>query len=158
MEKQELLVLPMRQKTPYNWSAGIYGSKFFAELGENAKIYANKCTKCGFCCIYPRVVCPRCSIRMPYWPDWVEVGPGGTVRLFNIVEQPFFNPNTGENLKVPMTTGLIELDGAPVVLTHYLEETDQERLRLDMRVEAIFKPKDERQARISDILHFRTIE
>lgn len=158
MEKQELLTLAIKQNVPYRWSAGIYGGKFLTELRDNGKIYANKCPKCGFHCIYPRIACPRCSIRMEEWGKWIEVGPKGTVLLFNITEQPFLNPMTGKMLKVPMTVGLIQLDGAPVVFTHYLEETNPEKLCIGMRVEAVFKPREERKANINDILHFKTIK
>jgi uncharacterized OB-fold protein len=86
------------------------------------------------------------------------VGPKGILLTFFICEQSFLIPTTGEMLEVPFSVGLVMLDGAPVMLQHQLEETDVEKIKPGMRVEAVFKPKEERKGNIFDIIHFKTIK
>jgi uncharacterized OB-fold protein len=50
------------------------------------------------------------------------------------------------------------LDGAPCTLQHQMEETDPEKIKPGMRVEAILKPAAERKGNIFDIKHFVTIK
>jgi len=88
----------------------------------------------------------------------MEVGPRGTVIGFSVVEQSFLVPTTGEMLEVPIGVGIILLDGAPVSLQHRLQETNSEKIKAGMRVEAVFKPREQRQANIFDILYFKTIK
>jgi hypothetical protein len=88
---------------------------------------------------------------------WVEVGPKGTVIGFSVVEQSFLVPTTGDMLEVPFSVGIILLDGAPVTLQHRLQETNPDKIKAGLRVEAVFKPKEQRQENIFDILYFRTI-
>ena len=155
---QEQLILEWWMRVPYKWAAGAYVGKWLEELRDNGKIYANKCPNCGRFFTPARPVCGRCHVRMEEWGKWVEVGPKGTVLSCNVVEQSFWYPTKGEMLRVPFTVGIIQLDGAPTAITHYLEETSSEKLHIGMRVEAVLKPKEQRQGNIFDIIHFRTIK
>lgn len=157
-EAQELLRLPIGQRVHYDWSAGVFVGRFYKELKETGRIYANKCPNCGRFHLPPRPVCARCNVMMEEWGKWVEVGPKATVLNFVVAEQSFLYPTTGEMLKVPFTTAVMELDGAPALFTHYLEETNPDKLKVGMRVEAVFKPKEERKENIHDIVHFKAIE
>jgi uncharacterized OB-fold protein len=74
-----------------------------------------------------------------------------------MAEQSFLLPTTGEMLKIPFAVGIVLLDGAQVILQHQLEETDPEKIKPFMRVEAVIKPKAERKGNIYDIVHFKTI-
>jgi uncharacterized OB-fold protein len=79
------------------------------------------------------------------------------VVTFFMAEQSFLLPTTGEMLKIPFAVGIVLLDGAQVVIQHKLEETDTEKIKPLMRVEAVLKPKAERKGNIYDIIHFKTI-
>ena len=155
---EELVALPITMNIPYRWRAGAFVGKALEELRDNAKVYANQCPQCGCCYLPPRIECGRCHIRMPQWGEWIEVGPRGTVLMFTVTVTPFLEPETGEMRKVPYTVATIQLDGAPAAFEHYLEETDPEKLSVGMRVETVFKPREQRRGDIRDILHFRTIE
>ncbi|MFQ5925699.1 MAG: Zn-ribbon domain-containing OB-fold protein [Dehalococcoidia bacterium] len=152
---EELLILPITYDVPYRWSAGEHVGRFLEELRDNARIYCNLCPKCGRAQVPPRPVCDRCHVRRG---EWVELGHKGTVLTFVVVQQSFWDPTYGIMRPVPYTIGTIQLDGPPSSFTHLLEETDPEKLRIGMRVQAVFKPKEERRGHISDILHFKTIE
>jgi len=154
----ELLTLDMVARIPYRWAAGEFTGEFLRELRDSGKIYANKCPKCGRYRCPPGPVCSRCHTRTETREKWIEVGPKGTVFGFFVAEQSFLNPSTGEMLPVPFSVGIISLDGAFVALQHQLQETDPSKIFFGMRVEAVFKPKEQRQANIGDIMYFKTIQ
>lgn len=153
----ELVTQEMLLKIPYRWSTGEYIGEFLQELRDSGRIYANKCPNCGRFRCPPWPVCGVCHTRMEERGKWVEVGPKGTVIGFSVVEQSFLVPTTGDMLEVPFSVGIILLDGAPVTLQHRLQETNPDKIKAGLRVEAVFKPKEQRQANIFDILYFRTI-
>lgn len=152
---EETLLFDHTVNIPYRYPAGTYTGRAFLELRDNARIYANICPKCGRGLAPPRPLCGRCHVRMG---DWVEVGPRGTVLVFSVTERSFWDPTTGRMRDVPYTHGIIALDGAPAAFQHFLEETNPEKLRIGMRVEAVFRPREQRQGDILDILHFKTVE
>ena len=154
----ELITHQMFLKIPYSWSTGAYIGDFLKELRDSGKIYANKCPNCNRFRCPPSPVCGICHTKMQDRDKWMEVGPRGTVIGFSVVEQSFLVPTTGEMLEVPIGVGIILLDGAPVSLQHRLQETNSEKIKAGMRVEAVFKPREQRQANIFDILYFKTIK
>lgn len=141
---------------PYRWAAGIYVGRFLLGLKLEGKIYANHCPNCNRFLLPPRIVCGRCHIRMS--DGYTEVGPQGTVLAFAVCEQSFVDPSTGLPRQVPYASASILMDRAPVTFTHFLEECDPDRLSVGMRVEAVFKPRQEREGLVTDIQHFRTVE
>lgn len=164
MEKttQECIIIPCGVKgemnIPYNWGAGDFVGKALEELRDNGKIYANQCPQCGRFQLPPRMVCGRCHVEMEGFEKWVEVGPQGTVLLFTVTVKSFLEPETGKPREVPYTVATIQLDGAPVAFEHFLEETDPEKIKVGMRVEALLKPKEQRKGDLRDILYFKTLK
>jgi uncharacterized OB-fold protein len=154
-DSDEKLILPFTYDVPYRWSAGEYVGGFLRELRDNCKIYCNVCPDCGRALAPPRPVCGRCHVRMGRWE---ELGPQGTVLLCNVNQYSFWDPTEGGMRAVPYATAIIQLDGPPALFQHFLEETDPDRLSVGMRVEAVFKPKEERTGHILDILHFRGVD
>ncbi len=155
---EELITLNMHYKVPYRWPNGESVALFLKELKDNEKIYASKCPKCGRFQCPPLVMCGRCHVRMGGREKWIEVGPGGSVISYNVVEQSFWHPVNDGMLPVPVATAIIHLDGAPVTIYHQLEETNPEKLRVGLRVEAVFKPKEERRGNFRDLQFFRIID
>jgi uncharacterized OB-fold protein len=51
--------------------------------------------------------------------------------------------------------GIVKLDGADTGLAHLISETDYERLRVGLRVQAVFKEK--RAGNMLDILYFKPL-
>ena len=140
---------------PYNWSTGQYVGKFYQEIRDNEKIFCNVCPKCNNAVIPPRIMCGRCRVKND---KWVEMGPEGTVLLYTIVEQSFWDALIDGMKPVPFTAAYIELDGPyPVAFAHVLKETNPEKLRIGMRVRPVFKPRKERIGHLTDILHFEEI-
>lgn len=156
-ETPELIFHDVMLKIPYKWAAGEYMGEFFNELRETGRICSSKCPACGRYSCPPRPVCGVCHTKLEPREKWKPVGPKGTLLAFCVSEQSFLVPNTGDMLEVPYSIGVILLDGAPVTLQHKLQENDPARLKPGMRVEAVFKPAEERKGDIFDIIHFKTI-
>ena len=155
--QEELIYLDMTLKLPFKWAAGELLGEWLTELKNSGKIYANKCPECGRHYCPPARVCTRDHTQCEPKEKWIEAGPKGTVVTFFVSEQSFLVPTTGKMLEVPFSVGIVLLDGAPVSLQHKLEETDPQKIKPGMRVEAVFKPKEQRTGSISDIVHFKTI-
>ena len=137
----------------YKYSAGKEGTYFFEKLKDNKKFMATHCPKCGKNYIPPRPVCGDCFEQMD---EWVEVGPRGTLEAWTVVYMPFMDPQTGKKREVPYGYGFIRLDGTENRLQHYLEESDQSKLRCGLRVEPVFKEK--RVGTLADIEFFRIVQ
>ncbi|MBI3949462.1 MAG: Zn-ribbon domain-containing OB-fold protein [Acidobacteria bacterium] len=154
-EKEKLLYIKIATHLPYNYSAGRHVSRFLIALRDEGKILASRCTDCGAVLVPPRVVCGNCFAEMR---EFVEVGPQGTLRTFSVINFPFIDPFTGVERPVPYGYAIIQLNGCDNRFPHFLEETDLQRLRVGLRVEAVFKPPSERIGAMTDIAHFKIIE
>lgn len=140
---------------PFRWSIGRHTSRFLAELRDHQTIVGNRCPSCEKVMIPPRGVCGDCFVPMT---DLVELSGQGTVLTYTVLAFGFVDPNTGRAKKVPYTWGFIQLDGADNTMIHYIEteETNPEKLRVGMRVEAVFE--ENRKGELLDIRHFRSLE
>lgn len=153
---QELIEIVIPLDLKYRWSAGPHLGAFLLGL-KAGKILANRCFSCGRLQLPPAPVCGRCHIGMGQ--DWVELGHQGTVISYSFVAEPMYDAGIGDMRQVPYTIAAIVLDGGTdVAFFHKLEEGDPQRVRVGMRVEAVFKPPQEREASMEDILFFRTVE
>jgi uncharacterized OB-fold protein len=91
--------------------------------------------------------------------DFETLSTRGTIISYSYVVDPIFDSGLGDMREVPYISLTIVLDGAPdATFTHIFSENDPEKIRLGMRVEAVFKPEKERKGLITDIIHFKPIE
>ena len=63
-------------------------------------------------------------------------------------------------IKEPETPAVIEIDGASPLhgIMHKLGEVDPQEISIGMRVKAVWKPAEEREGAITDILYFKPIK
>ncbi len=138
----------------YHYSAGQYGSRFLQAL-KDQKILASRCGSasggCGLVLVPPRIVCARCFKKME---EFVELPPTGVLTSYTQVTFPFIDPFTGEKRPIPYCYGMIRFDGADNTFQYFLEETDIRKIRIGMRLRAVFKVR--REGSIRDILYFKT--
>jgi uncharacterized protein len=137
---------------PFLWSIGKFGSKFLTELRDNRRIVGIRCPKCRQVLVPPRPVCGACFVPMD---ELVELSGEGAVETFTVLTFGFVDPDTGIQRPVPYTWAFIKLDGSDNAFTHYLAETDPAKLKVGMRVRAVFE--EERSGHVLDIKHFETI-
>jgi len=135
-------------KVPYRYNMGKVGSRFFIEIRDHKKILGIKCPKCHITYVPPRATCGRCFSLLQ---DWVEVSDQGTLETFTVVRYS----TSVQPVPAPLIYGIIKLDGADTGLAHLIGETSPEKLRIGLRLKAVFK--DERQGNMLDILYFKPI-
>ena len=83
--------------------------------------------------------------------EFVELPDKGTVTTFAIINIPF----AGQKIKPPYVAAYILLDGADIPFLHLVTEIEAADVRMGMRVEAVWKPREEWGLGIDNIDHFR---
>jgi uncharacterized OB-fold protein len=139
--------IPVRHR----YTPGVAGSVFFEALRDRGVILGSRCECCSYTYVPACLFCERCFAELA--AD-VELGPGGTLRSFTIG----FVGVEGEPLDVPVTLGLVQLDGADACMLHFVLDMSDEPLEIGERVEAVLRPPDRRTGSILDIEGFRPIE
>jgi uncharacterized OB-fold protein len=146
---------------PFVESAGQYLSRFFEVLKEDGKLLANRCPKCRRVVFPPRVVCGWCKIRIEDRDEnWIELSDRGSVISCTLAEEREVDRATGKMIGDYYPCAFIRLDGGDrwTLLAHFLGEEDLDSLSPGMRVQAIWKPKERRRGRMTDIMYFRKIQ
>ncbi|MGV0835506.1 Zn-ribbon domain-containing OB-fold protein [Mycolicibacterium thermoresistibile] len=83
--------------------------------------------------------------------QFVELSDKGTVTTFAIINIPF----AGQRIKPPYVAAYVLLDGADIPFLHLVTEIDAAEVRMGMRVEAVWRPREEWGLGIDNISHFR---
>jgi uncharacterized OB-fold protein len=83
--------------------------------------------------------------------QFVELPDTGTVTTFAIINIPF----PGQRIKPPYVAAYILLDGADIPFLHLVTDIDAAEVRMGMRVQAVWKPREEWGLGIDNIEHFR---
>jgi uncharacterized protein len=113
------------------------GKLLGARTGENGKVY-----------FPPHGADPATGLATT---DFVELPDKGTVTTFAIINIPF----QGQRIKPPYVAAYVLLDGADIPFLHLVADIDAHEVRMGMRVEAVWKPRDEWGFGIDNIEYFR---
>jgi len=131
---------------PYQYFAGVVGSKFLIALRDKKQILGIKCKKCDRVFVPPRKTCERCFEDIS--ENWVELSGEGEVANYTIV-----NYSDGHlPKKPPYILALIKLDGADTPMPHIVEGVEPDKVEIGMKVKPVFA--DEPTNTIMDIDHF----
>ena len=152
---QELIVSKQVLSISQTFSTGPAMGRFLQELRDNKRIMALRCQGNGRFLLPPREV-DAWSLEEPH--EWVEVGPGGLLREYDIIYYASPDPLTGETRDVPYCVGWIHMDGADKLnpLWHLIDTSDLTKIRSGARVRAVFR--EERKGEMEDIVHFEVID
>jgi hypothetical protein len=150
----EQLQVVFAHAMPYEWSIGLYGSVFFEEIRKNRRFTGIRCPGCNQVYVPPRRVCGPCFRELT---ELVPLSDTGVITAFSVVNYPFIDPNTGKQRPIPYTYGYIRLDGADNIFSHLINETDLEKIKVGMKVRAVFKDPEEMLGNTEDIKHFEII-
>jgi len=137
-------------ETDYVYTLGVAGERFFKEIKENEKIMGARCKCCNVVYVPPRMYCEKCFEKLE---EWIEVGRKGIVHTFTVA----CIDKDGCCLKEPVIYAVIKFDGAEGGLVHKLGEVKPENVCIGMKVEAVFKPKEQRVGSINDIKYFKPV-
>ena len=132
----------------YSYAAGPVRSKFLFSLRDQQKILATRCPACGRVFVPARSSCPKCFENME---EWVEVSPEGVLETYTVV----YKPEPIHVADTPFAIGVIKLGGADTSIVHRLGEIDLKKIRIGMRLRAVFN--EERKGDIRDIKYFKPV-
>lgn len=145
-EPLEILRTPV--ELDYTYSAGESASRFLRGIGEGRMI-GQRCPVDGRVYFPSRGSCPQHGV--PISGEAVELVDRGTVVTFSINRVP--SPNI--DLELPYAAIQVVLDGADTTFFHVLGECPIEDVRMGMRVEAVWKPREEWTDSIENIIYFK---
>jgi uncharacterized OB-fold protein len=128
-------------------SASIEETRYLHGL-EQGKLLAQRCPACRKVYIPPRAACPVDGVPTD---EEVELPDRGVVTTFCIVNVPFY----GQKIKPPYVAAYVLLDGADIAFLHLILGCAADEVRMGMRVEAVWKPRDEWGPALANIDHFR---
>jgi uncharacterized OB-fold protein len=131
----------------YLYAASPEESAFFRGLAEG-RILGQRCPECHKVYVPPRGACPVDGVPTT---EEVELPATGTITTFCVVNVPFL----GQKITPPYVSAYVLLDGADIALQHLVQEIPAADVRMGMRVEAVWRPREEWDTTIENISHFR---
>jgi uncharacterized OB-fold protein len=151
-EKGNVLFETWDPNARYAWDAGVAISRYLQELKEG-RLVGRSCPECRRIMIPPRMFCERCFCPTD---RWVELQDTGTIITFSLCYVTWNMIRTKE----PQIPVVVEIDGASpgMGILHLLDEVDPQAVRIGMRVQAVWKPAEERTGAITDIAYFKPLE
>ncbi len=152
IESGEVLTKYYSADLKYAWSTGIAVTRFLQEL-KNAKIIGRKCNKCSRVLVPPRMFCEDCFRTTD---EWVYVKDTGVVNTYSIAHVG----TDASRLKEPLYIAVVNVDGPTpgMGFLHFLGEVASEKkIKVGMKVQAVWKQESERTGSILDIKYFKPI-
>ncbi len=155
----EVLFVHDALKAEYARDTGVGIGAYLAGLRRGV-ILGSYCSHCRKTVVPPRVVCEWCFRPMS---EYVPLRDTGVVNTFSLCYVTW----DVQRISQPEIPAVIVLDGASTLsetsvvmggILHKLSEVDPKAVRIGMRVRAVWKPPEERQGAITDILYFKPIE
>lgn len=131
----------------YDFTAVGAQAEFLENIAKGVLI-GKRCPECRKVYVPARGNCPRCGIATT---ESVEVSDRGTVTTFCVVRVPSKNIE----IELPYVAAQILLDGADMAFHSLLQECAVEDVRMGMRVEAVWAPREEWGPTFENIRYFR---
>lgn len=151
LEQGHVFLTEWKEKAFYNWDCGIAVSRFLDGL-RRGQILGVRCNRCNLVMTPPRIWCMRCFKPVH---EYIPLQDTGTVNTFSIsyVRWDTFR------LKNPQLPAVIEIDGASpgMGFLHLLGGVNATKVRIGMRVRAVWLEPSQRRGAITDIKYFRPI-
>ena len=130
------------------YTFGLAGERFFRALKDEGVIYGSHCPRCEVTYVPARIFCERCMAELD---DWRDVGTRGEVHTFTLL----FVDLDGGLMDEPELVAFVRIEDGGFV--HRLGEVDPEEVYIGMPVEAVLKPKEEREGSITDLAYFKPV-
>ena len=147
-----------RVRAEYLWDAGEAMGRYLEGL-KAGLLLGVVCRGCSRTMIPPRAFCELCFIPIQ---DWVELPGRGKINTFSV---SYVNWDASRR-QVPQVPAVIEIEGASqgMGIMHLLGEVGDRleeilaRVKIGAPVEAVWKPAEQREGAITDILYFRVAD
>ena len=149
VDRVEMMEAPI--SLDYTFKPGAATTIFLRGLKEG-KIYGQRCPRCQNVIVPPRGACARCGVATSH--DTIELSDKGTVTTFTVVHIPI----PGSEVKTPFVNASILLDGADIGLGHIVSEVEIPDVRIGMRVQAQWRPREEWDYSLENVRYFAPID
>ncbi len=135
----------------FAWDTGVAIGRYLAALKDGV-ILGARCRRCRKTVVPPRTVCEWCFEPMD---AYVPLQDTGTVNTFSLCYVTW----DVRRITTPEIPAVIEIDGAAPLhgIMHKLGEVEPEKVHIGMKVQAVWKPPDQREGAITDILYFKPL-
>ena len=132
----------------YAWDTGVAMGRYLAGL-KRGKLVGARCGQCRRIMIPPRLFCERCFRDVD---GWVSVKDTGRINTFSVC----FVTCDMKRVETPQIPAVIEVDGASpgMGILHLVRCPDWKKVRVGMRVKAIWKSSSQRRGAITDIQYW----
>ena len=151
LKSDKVIAFNWRPNAKYAWSAGIAYGRFLEELKEG-RIIGRRCRRCGRIIVPPRMFCEQCFAATD---EWVYVQDTGTINTFSLS----YLDADANRIKDPIMVAVIDIDGASpgIGILHKLGNVDPKKIDVGMKVKAVWKPPEEREGAVTDILFWEPL-
>ena len=143
-------------KADFAWDTGIGIGSYLAAL-KRGVILGSRCSQCRKVLVPPRTVCEWCFRPMD---EYIPLKDTGTINTFSLCYVTW----DVKRIKEPEIPAVIQLDGASELndtsvimggIMHKIGEVAPKKVKIGMRVKAVWKPEKDRTGSITDILYFK---
>jgi uncharacterized OB-fold protein len=131
------------------YTVGVAGERFLRAIKEEGKLLATVCEGCRKDFLPPKIFCPFCLSELS---QWKEIPPQGRVETFTVSRLDI----SGAPLKEPQIFAFIRLASAGGLI-HRLGGIAPDKVKIGLKVQAVFKPSAERTGSLLDIDSFRPV-
>ena len=136
----------------YAWDAGVAIGRFLQGL-KAGQLIGTHCPSCARVMIPPRMFCEHCFAPAD---AFVPLQDTGTIITFSLCYVTW----DMVSLEEPQIPAVIAIDGASpgMGILHLVGEADPKAVKIGMRVQAVWKPDEERSGAITDIAYFKPLK
>jgi uncharacterized OB-fold protein len=145
VEPVTMLTAPIHLE--YRHTASHEESRFLRGLTEG-RLLGQRCPVCQKVYVPARSACPVDGVATV---EDVELPDTGTITTFCIVNVPFL----GQRITPPYVAAYVLLDGADIAFLHLILGCPVQEVRMGMRVQAVWRPREQWGPTLENIDHFR---
>lgn len=149
MDTTNCFVVEGKLALPYTYFVGRVGSKWLTTMRDEKKIMGIKCDKCNKVYVPPRQNCDVCMVDIS--KNWVDIKDTGEITNYTIVRYK----DKHLPKEPPYVLAMIKLEGADTPMAHIVEEVDLDKVKVGMKVKAVFA--QETRDTILEIDHFKPV-
>ncbi len=133
----------------YTYTAGHSGARYLHHM-KKGKIVGQRCPSCSNVYVPPRGCCAKCGVVTE---EEVDISGEAAIISFTIVHLPI----PGSSVEPPFVVAEILFDGADITTLHLVSDVPNEEVRIGMRVEPVWKNKEEWDCSSENILYFKPL-
>ncbi|MCV7021210.1 Zn-ribbon domain-containing OB-fold protein [Mycolicibacterium aichiense] len=146
-DREPVTILVSPSSIEIQHTASLPESAFLRGL-EDGKLLGARTGSEGKVYFPPKEADPATGLELD---NFVELPDKGTVTTFAIINIPF----AGQRIKPPYVAAYVLLDGADIPFLHLIQEIEVADVRMGMRVQAVWKPREEWGLGIDNIEYFK---